>query len=142
MMYNTQNPAELYPNTTWELLTANKHLKTTTGTPLATGGSNSVAIVKANLPKIKLKVDNHVHTKTAHLHSLTFGHWDKNTSNPEAVNAITYGSQNAKRLNHNTALAGGENTSGSAPNTELLGSGAPLTINPEYITIRAWKRLS
>ena len=57
-MYNTSNPAELYAGTTWELLTTDKYLKTTTGTPLATGGSNSFVIQKANLPAIKVQLDN------------------------------------------------------------------------------------
>ena len=57
-MYNTSNPAELYIGTMWELIASDKYLKTTTGTPLATGGSNSFTIQKANLPAIKLKNDN------------------------------------------------------------------------------------
>ena len=33
-------------------------------------------------------------------------------------------------------------TSNASPYTQALGSGTPLIINPAYITIRAWKRLS
>ncbi len=58
MMYNTSNPAEIYPNTTWELLANDKYLKTTTGTPLSTGGSNSFTIQKANLPAVKVQLDS------------------------------------------------------------------------------------
>ena len=51
-MYNTSNPAELYIGTMWELIASDKYLKTTTGTPLSMGGSNSFSIQKANLPAI------------------------------------------------------------------------------------------
>ena len=29
-----------------------------------------------------------------------------------------------------------------APYTQTLGNGTPISINPEHITIKAWKRLS
>ena len=57
-MYNTSNPAELYSGTTWELLATDKYLKSTTGTPLSSGGSNSFTISKANLPAVKVQLDS------------------------------------------------------------------------------------
>lgn len=57
MIYNTSNPVELYPNTTWKLLPNNKFLKTGS-TPLQQNGSNSIKIIKANLPAEKLQIDS------------------------------------------------------------------------------------
>ena len=58
MMYNTSNPAELYSGTIGRLLATDKYLKTTTGTPLSSGGSNSFTIQKANLPAVKVQLDS------------------------------------------------------------------------------------
>ena len=66
-MYTNTNPAELYNGTTWELITSDKYIRTG-ATALQTGGSNSVAIVKANLPNVKLKVETFNVTVDSHYH--------------------------------------------------------------------------
>ncbi len=135
-MYNNTNPAELYSGTTWELITSDKYIRTGS-TPLSTGGSNSITISKANLPNIKLKVDSHNHTQPQHFHTIEgrYGHgtkeWDKITTS--ADNTYNQGRTNA---------GGGENTGSSSPYTETLGSGTALTIQPAYITLKFWKRLT
>ena len=70
MMYNNTNPAEIYSGTTWELLATDKYLKTTTGTPLSTGGSNSFAISKANLPAVKIQLESFSVTTQPHKHTI------------------------------------------------------------------------
>lgn len=134
-MYNNTNPAELYSGTTWELITSSKYIQSG-NTPLQTGGSNSVTIAKANLPNIKLKIDSHSHTQPAHTHG--------------AINYTPYynasgggGKHNiSDSLQYTTSSAGGENTGSSAPYTEALGSGTALNIQPAYITLKFWKRLT
>lgn len=135
-MYNTSNPAELYPNTMWELLPDNKFLKTGS-TPLQQGGSNSIKITKANLPAEKLQIESHFHTQPTHVHSIsTFVFQNSNKY-------VTSWDAGTKYVNPgNTNAAGGENTGNSAPYTSVMGSGTPITINPEHITVKAWKRLS
>lgn len=41
-----------------------------------------------------------------------------------------------------TDNGGGQNTGTASPSTETLGSGAALSIQPSYITLKFWKRLS
>ena len=52
-MWNETNPTSLYLGTTWELISAGKHVKTG-DRALQTGGSNSIRYSKANLPNIKV----------------------------------------------------------------------------------------
>lgn len=137
-MYNNTNPAELYSATTWELLASDKYIRTG-NTALQTGGSNSVSISKANLPNVKLKVDS----------------FSISINNEASVN-IGNGPNTAAGANEARSILGGKNSSyvkkpfvsissssGTAsPSTEVLGSGTALTIQPSYITLKFWKRLS
>ena len=138
-MYNTSNPAELYSGTTWELLASDKYLKTTTGTPLSSGGSNSFTIQKANLPAVKIQIDSHSHTQPAHKHRIPASAGYSNSHGGWSNHDVTRADNE-----HNvfSIEAGGENTSSSAPYTQNLGSGTAISISPTYITIRAWKRLT
>ena len=139
-MYNNTNPAELYSGTTWELLTSDKYIRTGS-TALQQGGSNSVSISKANLPNIKLKVDSFSLTTSAHTHSLTlrtrYGGGGYNRNPGWSGEDGDLGATTA-----NTTSAGGQNTGTASPSTESLGSGTALTIQPAYITLKFWKRLS
>lgn len=142
-MYNTSNPAELYPNTTWELLPNNKFLKTGS-TPLQQAGSNSISIAKANLPNISLKVNSFSVTTQAHNHYFTCISDATEVSIPNVTEpgGGVPGLGTGYRFTVYTSNGGGQNTGTASPNTETLGSGTPLSINPEHITVRAWKRLS
>ena len=44
--------------------------------------------------------------------------------------------------NFKTSTDGGANTGTASPSTESLGSGTPLSIQPSYITLKFWKRLT
>lgn len=157
-MYNSSNPAELYPNTTWEELPNDKYIRTGT-TPLETGGSESFTITKANLPAEKLQVEsvtaaigNHYHYEFA---SVTTGATGRGNI---AINNTQYACPSAwtnaydesyviigtstKATLGKTSDSGEGTTSEFAPFTENMGSETPIEINPAYITIRAWKRLS
>lgn len=137
-MYNNTNPAELYSGTTWELITSDKYIRTGS-TPLSTGGSNSITIAKANLPNIKLKVDSHSHTQPAHTHGIRT--WSGEGTGGSKVSSWA---NNFETNTDNIACksAGGENTGTASPSTESLGSGTAISIQPSYITLKFWKRLS
>ena len=153
MMYNTSNPAELYSGTTWELLATDKYLKTTTGTPLSSGGSNSFTIAKANLPNEKLSVDTFQLGKGTQEITGTFSGTGKEQSFGRASGAFAVqqgpyvdgsGVSSANGIGHNFKASrswSGMSTSAS-PQTQNMGSGTAITFNPTYITIRAWKRLT
>ena len=153
MMYNTSNPAELYSGTTWELLATDKYLKTTTGTPLSSGGSNSFTIQKANLPAVKVQLDSfQLGRGTQEITgNIGFG-----STNYEATNytsgafynggtgSSVHGAGSGKQYIHSFKASRtwtGMSTS-ATPYTQNLGSGTAISISPTYITIRAWKRLS
>lgn len=143
--YDNKNPAELYPSTTWELLSSDKYIRTGT-TPLNRDGSNSVTISKANLPNIKLKVDSFSLTTQPHTHNLHVMGCTNQGANihQNAVHTDNeYHGQVDLRTDWNYAKSGGgANTGSASPSTESLGSGTALSIQPEYITLKFWKRLT
>ena len=145
-MYNTSNPAELYPNTTWELLPDNKFIKTGSS-PLQQAGSNSLKITKANLPNISLKVNSFSVTTPDHNHNLRgYGGGDLRTLMGESpcIGGISGSGRfsTGTQVNNTMQKSNGGSTGTASPSTESLGSGTPITVNPEHITVRAWKRLS
>lgn len=144
LMYNTSNPAELYSGTAWELLATDKYLKTTTGTPLSVGGSNSFAIQKANLPAIKVQLESFSVTTQPHKH--TIGSEIRRNEHLWANSRryLNAGQNNfdVKDTDDPCGSGGGANTGTASPYTQNLGSGTAISINPTYITVRAWKRLT
>ena len=152
-MYNTSNPAELYAGTTWELLPDNKFLKTGS-TPLQQAGNNSLKITKANLPADKLQVESHSMTRgTMNITGVLFGGnrngtsyvtgaFTQRSSSPNAWGGGGEGSFINFLADFNASKTWSGNTSSASPYTSAMGSGTPLTINPEHITVKAWKRLT
>ena len=107
------------------------------GTALSTGGSNSISIAKANLPNIKLKVDSHSHTQPAHTHEAINYFPSYRARNTDGGNNVGGGT-----IYRSTGSAGGENTGSSSLSTESLGSGTAISVQPAYITLKFWKRLT
>lgn len=155
LMYNTSNPAEIYSGTTWELLATDKYLRTTTVTPLSSGGSNSFTIAKANLPATKLQVETHSMTRgTMNITGSHGGHAFKTGSPTSSAQGCFVGSaeglggagQDGNVGVYRTYFDASKNwtgtTSSASPYTQNLGNGTAITVNPTYITIRAWKRLT
>ena len=138
--YDNKNPAELYPSTTWELLSSDKYIKTG-NTPLSTGGSNSIVISKANLPAVKVQLESFSVTTQPHTHKTI----DKDYAWIEYLSGGGKGggwltTKNSPQIF--TAQGGGTNTGTASPYTQNLGNGTALTIQPAYITLKFWKRLS
>ena len=148
---STTNPTTTYLGTTWEELPQNKFLKTGS-TPLQQAGSNSVKISKANLPTDKLQVESHSMTRgtmniTGYInyvaHDLDYGMNSGGAfrnSRKGTGNAGGRGPCNAVTFDASRNWTG--STSSSSPYTTAMGSGIAITINPEHIIIKAWKRLS
>lgn len=151
-MYNNTNPAELYSGTTWELLANDKYLKTTTGTPLSSGGSNSFTIQKANLPATKLQVESFSLTRGTMNITGSFKVPDRNSqydssgtgcfisSNASGWSAGDRSDSTLITMDASKSWTG--STSSASPYTSAMGNGTAISINPTYITVRAWKRLS
>ena len=146
--YDNKNPAELYPNTTWELIASDKYIRTG-AIPLSTGGSNFVSILKENLPNIKVQVESFNLTRgTMDITGTTsgFGYQDEiNGAFSIGKNKQTFNSgSNYGYCLHNFQASKSWTgaTSSASPYTEALGSGTALTIQPSYITLKFWKRLT
>ena len=156
-MWNNTNPAELFSGTTWELITTGKYIQSGS-TALQTGGSNSVNISKANLPNVKLNIDSFKITRG---NMEILGDILINVTSNEGDKYNTYGGAFYKSgtvgwgLFFNGSGGGGYHTakfkasrtwsgesSSAAPYTQNLGNGTALSIQPSYITLKFWKRLT
>ena len=139
-MWNNSNPAELYAGTTWELITSGKYIQAGS-TALQTGGSSSVTIQKNNLPAVKIQLENFSVTTQPHTHKTI----DKNYGWIEYLTGSGHGAGwlTTKTSPHIfTAQGGGANTGSASPYTQNLGNGTALNIQPLYITLKFWKRLT
>lgn len=150
-MWNETNPTSLYLGTTWELISAGKYIKTGS-TALQTGGSNSIVLSKDNLPNTKVKVDSFSATISPHYHyiatpaktntTLTSSNYLAKESDVNAwAGYLLYSSNNEASIGK-TSNNGSGNTGTASPSTEALGNGNAITIQPEYITLKYWKRTS
>ena len=153
--YDNKNPAELYPGTTWELISQDKYIKSG-NTALQQGGNNSISILKENLPNTKLKVDdftlNSGTFKITGSVSIRAYYGESEAYDPtgafyRATNGVcNMGSANPRGGSHRLGLDSSRSgaTSGgfgtASPYTETLGNSTPLTIEPSYITLKFWKR--
>lgn len=152
-MYNSTNPTTTYLGTTWEELPTNKYILTG-NTPLQTGGSNSVSIGKSNLPNVKLQIDSFSLTRGTMEITGKVGNFRADNGDFVDAEGAFYKVSSAKRngaWDHFTSAYSASfqasrtwsgSTSSTSPYTTTLGNGTPFKINPEYITIKAWKRLS
>ena len=155
---NSSNPSAKYLGTTWQKIEGRFLLGTTgEGASKQTGGSNYITLTKANLPNTKLKVDAHSHTESSHYHFVASPTAVASDYDATNVNNSNYVSAFAKdpsrnegyilRATTNGASIGRTSNSSSTigtsnVNTESLGSGAAFSVQPEYITLKYWKRLS
>lgn len=90
------------------------------------------------MPNIKLKVDSHSHTQPVHTHVV---YHSRGTGSPNGyIDADGQGGY--RQFAENSEPAGGENTGTASPYTEALGNGTALSIQPAYITLKFWKRLT
>lgn len=132
----TSNPATTYLGTTWEELPQNKFLKTGS-TPLQQSGSNSIKLTKANLPTDKLQVESFKFSASPHNHGIpNVERSGMSGRRGSTAGANTYG------IDTTTITSTNLTSSSVSPYTTAMGNGTPLTINPEHITVKAWKRLS
>lgn len=153
-MWNETNPANLYLGTTWELLTAGRYIQSG-NTALQTGGSNSVSITKTNLPNVQLQVNSFSLTRG----TMEITGYFSNSGVAcafEGVSGAFYGNQTSgqpieqgggtyklyRGLSFSASRTWQGNTSSASPYTQALGSGTALTIQPAYITLKFWKRLT
>lgn len=140
--YDNKNPAELYVGTTWELLTSGKYIQSGS-TALSTGGSNSVSISKANLPAIKVQLESFSVTTQPHRHEEGSGHYATGKFGHISDTSVRRNTGDDRSVVRNyTSTDSGANTGTASPYTQNLGNGTALSIQPAYITLKFWKRLT
>ena len=151
-MWDETNPTSLYLGTTWELISAGKYVKTGS-TALQTGGNNSITLSKDNLPGTVLKINSFTLTQNSHGHKVrTTDGYDGNcvgltnkSFNDTSIAGTPIGSKSYAE-NSTTGNILIEKTqpaiSSASPVTEILGKGTAITIQPEYITLKYWKKTS
>ncbi|WP_047396622.1 hypothetical protein, partial [Cetobacterium sp. ZOR0034] len=145
-----------------------RFLQGTSGSESAggTGGASTVTLTTSHLPAHnhggsvtiasagdhRHQVDNHAHTQPPHVHT-----YERFTINANASSkSAEYTNDDYKWQSTNTSSNGGENTGGSAPNTNTTGlhghsatlsinntgSGSSFSIIPLYLKVNIWKRLT
>lgn len=153
-MWNETNPTSLYLGTTWELISSGKYIQTG-NTALTTGGNNSITISKDNLPNIKLNTTSATATIQDHFHFVAKSGTskDEELTNGDTISKDhmknSYNSYRLSRTNSieradvgKTSDSGGGTTGSFTLQTETMGNGTPLNIQPSYITLKFWKRTS
>ena len=153
---NSENPATIWLNTTWEKVEGKFLLGSSSSYALnSTGGNFTVKLSKANLPNVKLKVDSFSFSRGTM--NIT-GDFDMRGSEPldggDTSNGALYqaGTKSGWARGHLTGTQvklgfdasknwTGVSTSAS-PMTENMGNGSEINIIPPYLAVNIWKRLS
>ena len=144
-MWNETNPTSLYLGTTWELISSGKYIQTGNNA-LQSGGSNSITIAKINLPNIKLNTTSATASIEPHFHDSSLGMNSYSGIYGDYTSSVKARAWEAAKLDASrhfkTSTDGGGVTGTFSLQTEALGNGASISIQPSYITLKFWKRLS
>ncbi|WP_047396513.1 hypothetical protein, partial [Cetobacterium sp. ZOR0034] len=144
-----------------------RFLQGTSGSESAggTGGASTITLTTSHLPAHnhggsvtiasagdhKHQVDNHAHTQPSHKHTINLGRGVQGDAYHTGI-----GGAPTSTINRDSSSNGGENTGGSAPNTNTTGShghsatlsisnagsGNSFSIIPPYLRVNIWKRLT
>ena len=137
----TENPATLFLGTTWEKREGRFLVGSNASYTLgSTGGSSSITLTEANMPKHRHKVDSTTATIPAHTHTINI--MRTNEDGWQTGQYAANGTYNEARMTWETETAGGGSTGAIAPYTNYIGSGASFNNIPPYLVINIWKRLS
>lgn len=133
----TENPAILFLGTTWEKQEGRFLLGSSSSYALgSTGGSSTITLTEANMPRHRHQVDTVSATIPAHTHPYKIG--GGNYGGP----GNSEGGLGGTKYTGNTLSAGGGSTGAIAPYTSYVGSGTAFNNMPPYIAVNIWKRLS
>lgn len=137
----TENPATLFLGTTWEKQEGRFLLGSNASYSLgSTGGTSTITLTEANIPRHRHQVDTVSATIPEHTHNLNIMRTNENGyQNGQYVANGTY---NEGNMIWTTSSAGGGSTGAIAPYTSYVGSGTTFNNMPPYLVINIWKRLS
>ncbi|WP_304156549.1 hypothetical protein [Fusobacterium ulcerans] len=133
----TENPATLFLGTTWQKQEGRFLLGSSSNYVIgSTGGSSTITLTEANIPRHRHQVDTVSATIPAHTHPYKIG--GGNYGGP----GNSEGGLGGTKYTGNTLSAGGGSTGAIAPYTSYVGSGTAFNNMPPYIAVNIWKRLS
>lgn len=134
---DNSNPATLFFGTTWEKQEGRFLLGSNSSYPLgSTGGSSTIILTEANIPRHRHQVDTVSATIPAHTHPYKIG--GGNYGGP----GNSEGGLGGSKYTGNTLSAGGGSTGAIAPYTSYVGSGTAFNNMPPYLVVNIWKRLT
>lgn len=133
----TENPATLFLGTTWQKQEGRFLLGSNASYALgSTGGSSTITLTEANMPRHRHQVDSTTATIPAHTHPYKIG--GGNYGGP----GNSEGGLGGSKYTGNTLSAGGGSTGAIAPYTSYVGSGTAFNNMPPYLVVNIWKRLT
>lgn len=139
---DNSNPATLFLGTTWEKQEGRFLLGSSSNYALgSTGGSSTITLTEANMPRHRHQVDAVSATIPEHIHSITL---QNHSGDNYSANRVGWGADNLAGNNAtvNTSSAGGGSTGAIAPYTNYMGSGTAFNNMPPYLVVNIWKRLT
>ena len=135
----TENPATLFLGTTWQKQEGRFLIGSSSSYAIgSTGGSATITLTEANMPRHRHQVDAVSATIPAHTHTINTGTNDYRRNDGR----ITWGGTGDFRGDYSTNSAGGGSTGAIAPYTNYVGSGTAFNNMPPYLVVNIWKRIS
>jgi microcystin-dependent protein len=136
---DNSNPATLFLGTTWQKQEGRFLIGSSSSYAIgSTGGSATITLTEANMPRHRHQVDSTTATIPAHTHTINTGTNDYRRNDGR----ITWGGTGDFRGDYSTNSAGGGSTGAIAPYTNYVGSGTAFNNMPPYLVVNIWKRIS
>ncbi|MGY3895733.1 phage tail-collar fiber domain-containing protein [Aeromonas enterica] len=159
MFDSLDNPAAIYPGTTWGRIAVNQHLRgAAEGEGIGLyGGSDISTLAVEHMPYHNHTVDNHAHHVPGHAHSLFLDQYSGDAGTllenaPSSTVAIANDSATSGAYYMHasvggdwagaSSVAGEGDTWGASPDTDARGSGAAFSVLNAFYKLHVWKRLS
>lgn len=160
MSVNDTNPAILFGGA-WEQISNRFLLGAGSVAAGKTGGASSVTLKTDNLPSHSHAVNSHTHSIAQHTHTAssasagahTHGVYYR-TDNTTGGSSQRVGSSSSNAGTHSTKSAGAHShtitvgkggptaTGATSPGTSAVGGGKAFSIEPPYLAVYMWKRIS
>ena len=138
---SNQNPAVKWVGTIWEKIEGRFLLGSNASYSLgSTGGTSTITLTEANIPRHRHQVDTVSATIPEHTHNLNITR--TNEDGYQNGQYVANGTSNEGNMIWTTSSAGGGSTGAIAPYTSYVGSGTTFNNMPPYLVINIWKRLS
>ena len=145
---NTTNPASIWLGTTWQEITDAFTKSVSSNESVGQyAGSNTVTLIKDNLPATSLKIDSFSMSINPHAHKI-YGYAFGDILNKYGINdnkhdgSFQTGPAECNAMDKVCETAGGGSTGTASPVTENMGTGKAIDIKPRHYLVKKWQRLT